>query len=440
MRKVLLFVVPGTISGGLAARAAVFRDGGTVAELPWIAESAFPVTSEGVLGGALVGAVLWALMNPRKRCSPAAIAAVLTNVVIWLSFLALGTTVDPSGFAAIAAERARCQANPECHSLMWHEGPTIVAGRSHNIYQPHGAADVLLGVAAEPAIQAASFWVVPVRYYGGKATRRESLVIAMIAFVLSSAFWFVLASIGTAAIRWLRAPPTDGATARWRSIPPLGAALLAGAASGAITVSGRTGAPWTIEDLLQWRFWRIWSDALFIEIWGAETGAVVGFAVWAALQPRQRISRAAAALVIANVLVWAWFLATTEPYEPGVFHEVEEHRRLFDADPGDVELVTDVPIAVAGRPHGVFGAVNAADLALSVFAHGSILLADLLMVDPRYPGLGATEAESYRTAVLALVMSTCWWLTFGCAASAIRRWWRRRRDPPTAAAGAAGAA
>lgn len=139
---------------------------------------------------------------------------------------------------------------------------------------------------------------------------------------------------------------------------------------------------------------------------GAIAGAVLGHLGWVAVNPRQRISRAAAVCALVNLAVWAAFVAFTPPVEDSEFAQVAAQREPLHADSGQLEIIHDAPTIVAGRWHGTFGAVNFPDRLLSLVDPGAIPFAQLLVIPPRHLASGATRAESFVVGGLAFLLST----------------------------------
>jgi hypothetical protein len=166
--------------------------------------------------------------------------------------------------------------------------------------------------------------------------------------------------------------------------------------------------------------WESWDDRM---PFGAIGGALLGNLCWVALKLPKRVTRATFLCVVANVLVWISFLIFTPPLTASEFAEISAHRAAQDFD-----IVHDVPIVVAGRWSGTWGAVNAADYALHLIAGPAVAFAELLVVPPSYSGNYATKGESYAIAGMAFVLSTSFWMAVGGGFSALRRAYRRRRS------------
>jgi hypothetical protein len=169
--------------------------------------------------------------------------------------------------------------------------------------------------------------------------------------------------------------------------------------------------------------WDSWDDLV---PFGAVGGALLGNLCWVALKASERVTGATFVCVVANVLVWIAFLVFNPPLTASEFAEISAHRAGQDSRSG-YDIVTDVPIVVAGRWSGTWGALNAADYALHVFAGPAVLFAELLVVPPFYSGDYATKGESYVIAGVCFVLSTSFWAAFGGGISAFRREYRRRQ-------------
>jgi len=154
---------------------------------------------------------------------------------------------------------------------------------------------------------------------------------------------------------------------------------------------------------------------------GATAGALWGHLVWVLAKPRHRVSRAAAACTLANMVAWLSFLVFTPPLPSAEFGRIAAERVQRDAGAGGLDIIHDKPTIVAGRWHGTFGAVNFADWLLTLFAAEAIGFAQVLMIPSRYPGIDATRGESFAVAGVSFVLSTAFWVAFGGAVTALRR-------------------
>jgi hypothetical protein len=157
---------------------------------------------EGAIGGVLLANLVWILVNPRQRVRRSAAVAIAANAAVWFAFLLLTPPLTSSEFADIARERARRDADSGI-DLTSHE-PVIVAGRLVGTYGSIHAMDRPLNLVAGPAIAYVAFLVVPMEYGTSNANRRESLIVAGAAFVLSTAFWAAFAPGVTSLVRWYR--------------------------------------------------------------------------------------------------------------------------------------------------------------------------------------------------------------------------------------------
>ena len=168
--------------------------------------------------------------------------------------------------------------------------------------------------------------------------------------------------------------------------------------------------------------WESWDELVLV---GAIGGALIGNLCWVAMKLPERVTRATLLCVVANVLVWISFLFTP-PLTASEFVEIVAHRAGQDSQDG-FDIVHDVPIVVAGRWFGTWGAVNAADYALHVFAGPAVIFAELVVVPPSFSGNYATKGESYAIAAVAFVLSTSFWTAFAGGISALRRAFLRRQ-------------
>jgi len=135
-----------------------------------------------------VGIASEGLVVRTQRGSRAAAICALANVLVWASFLTFNPRLDDAEFSRI--ERQRLQRDTGLGGLdLVTDQPIVVAARWHGTFGAVNFADWLLGVFAAPAISFADAIVVPPRYSGTDATKRESYVIAVTGFVLSTGFW-----------------------------------------------------------------------------------------------------------------------------------------------------------------------------------------------------------------------------------------------------------
>jgi hypothetical protein len=156
----------------------------------------------GVTAGAIVGHFVWVISKPRQRASRAAAICALANVLVWMSFLAFSPPLDDAEFGRIETERRQRDADPG-HREWTTDQPIVVAARWHGTFGAVNFADWLLTLFAGPAIGFAELLLVPSRYIGIDATKRESFAIAGFGFVLSTGFWVVFEDV-VSALRRLR--------------------------------------------------------------------------------------------------------------------------------------------------------------------------------------------------------------------------------------------
>jgi hypothetical protein len=89
------------------------------------------------------------------------------------------------------------------------DAPTILAARYFGGYRPISLPEIWLFLMAGPAAGIAEQNVVPGRDIAIPPTRRESYVIAVIAFVISTAFWASIS--GAIGSLWRRTAANGGA-------------------------------------------------------------------------------------------------------------------------------------------------------------------------------------------------------------------------------------
>jgi hypothetical protein len=87
-----------------------------------------------------------------------------------------------------------------------------VAARWHGTFGAVNFADWLLTLFAGPAIEFTELLIVPSRYIGTDATKRESFAIAGIGFVLSTGFWVTFGNAASALRRRYRRRAAGRAT------------------------------------------------------------------------------------------------------------------------------------------------------------------------------------------------------------------------------------
>jgi hypothetical protein len=162
---------------------------------PWIA---------GATGGALIGHLLWVIAKPQRRISRAAVVCTLANVLVWLLFLTVTPPLDSAEFSRVERERVQRDADRGGIDLITDQ-PIVVAARWHGTFGAVNFADWLLSLFAAPAIGFAELLIVPSRYMGIDATKRESFAIAGLGFVLSTGFWLAFGDVVSALRRHFRA-------------------------------------------------------------------------------------------------------------------------------------------------------------------------------------------------------------------------------------------
>jgi hypothetical protein len=141
------------------------------------------------VAGAIAGALLThvgRLACIRHLTSRTGDVAVLANAIIWIAFLIATPALDRSELARIDHEREM-----KSGFDFIHDAPIVVAARWHGTFGAVNTADMQLSFAAAPAITFAQLLAVPPPQVGAAAKGEESFVIALLAFVLSTAFWYI---------------------------------------------------------------------------------------------------------------------------------------------------------------------------------------------------------------------------------------------------------
>jgi len=136
----------------------------------------WPVTGAGA--GALLGVLLWTLLAPRSRVRRTTAILVAINSLAWLSYLVLTPRMPDSVEDAIIRQLEGLD--------IIHDGPSMLAGREAGFW-PVNSSHSFLRLMSGPAIGFAELHVMPGSSTG--PTRAESYWIAVIAFVLSTAWW-----------------------------------------------------------------------------------------------------------------------------------------------------------------------------------------------------------------------------------------------------------
>lgn len=143
-------------------------------------------------------------VDPRKAAatrSRATALCVLANTVAWTAFALFSPQVSPAEFQQIRADRADQDAHPGSMNFVTDQ-PVVVAARWHGTYGVINLADGLVTVSANPAIGFATMITVPAAHL--RATKRESFIVAGVAFFLSTAFWAAVGATASAVMRRYR--------------------------------------------------------------------------------------------------------------------------------------------------------------------------------------------------------------------------------------------
>jgi len=143
----------------------------------------------GAGAGAFLGVLLWTLLAPRSRVRRATAILVAANCLAWLSYIVFTPAMPDSEFDSIIRQRADDDARwLEGGVDIIHDGPSVLAARESGFWPVNPSHRFLL-LMSGPAIGFAELHVVPAGYLTTRPTRAESYWIAVIAFVLSTAWW-----------------------------------------------------------------------------------------------------------------------------------------------------------------------------------------------------------------------------------------------------------
>ena len=152
----------------------------------------------GALTGAVFGAFSWILARPRSRVTRGMLVVVGITWAAWATFFLFTPVVGQSEFDEIDKWRAARDAPSDGGLDVVTHQPIIMASRFFGGGM-RVSAYLLFLLAGLPALVAAEY-VVPLQYDGSLPTRDESQVIAVFAFVASTAFWTSVSG----AVGWLR--------------------------------------------------------------------------------------------------------------------------------------------------------------------------------------------------------------------------------------------
>jgi hypothetical protein len=153
---------------------------------------------EGVLTGAVVGAFCWILWRPRARLTRGMLVAVAINWAAWAAFIGFAPPLAEAEFHAVTEQRATRDSGGGLDFTT--DRPTILAARRFGGFRVKPVPERVLVLMAGVPVLIAEQYVVPAHYVGSPPTRDESQVIAIIGFVVSTAFWTSVSG----AMGWLR--------------------------------------------------------------------------------------------------------------------------------------------------------------------------------------------------------------------------------------------
>jgi hypothetical protein len=150
--------------------------------------------AHGLIGGVCIGGLVWTLSSPRQRFVQAVRWLVGLNCAAWTAFV-LSTSPAP---AAEFDEAARARTTKDGGMNWVTDAPTFVAGRHFGGWRSMPLSERFVVTMTGPTVFMTEMLAKPVSFVLARPTRRESYVIATIAFVVSTGFW---ALVGTAVSR-----------------------------------------------------------------------------------------------------------------------------------------------------------------------------------------------------------------------------------------------
>jgi hypothetical protein len=150
---------------------------------------------DGLLIGALVGVFVWMVRAPRRRLPIDARCAIGINVLAWTMFLLFSPLVPDETFQAVARIRASGNAGMGTTDV-----PTVVAARPFGGWSPSLFPGGLASAMSGAFVDRIQLHAISGLYVGAGPTRRESYVIAAVAFIVSTAFWSAFGG----ALAWMR--------------------------------------------------------------------------------------------------------------------------------------------------------------------------------------------------------------------------------------------
>jgi hypothetical protein len=186
----LLLITLGALAGCIGTAFAAARVVGGIGLADAVMAKPFSIAA-GIISGALLGFLVWTILDPRRRINRLAIILVAINAGAWLLYLfatpQLKNREDP-----ILRQRAEQDAQLELGSgTVWtSHPPSLLAGRLLTwVSYPEKP----LGLTAGPAVVFVQEQTVPERYWQTGPTVTESYWIAPIAFLVSTSWWVTFA-------------------------------------------------------------------------------------------------------------------------------------------------------------------------------------------------------------------------------------------------------
>jgi hypothetical protein len=171
---------------------------------------------------------------------------------------------------------------------------------------------------------------------------------------------------------------------------------------------------------------QLWLGLIYLAwpvvIGGAIAGALLTYLALALREP-WRVSRAARIAILVSAIIWIAFWVTSPRVTAEEWARIDADRQWQEG----MNIIHDIPITVAGRWHGTFGATSVADDCLTLAAAPAIDFAELLVVTMPAYGAPGRQGESYVIAALGFGLSTAFWHAIGVFVDLLIERRRRKR-------------